>query len=75
MLLVTSALHMKRAKACFEKAGFEHFDCFTTDHYTGSKRGYDFDQYIVPDISTLVNWEKLSKEWVGYVVYWMMGYI
>jgi uncharacterized SAM-binding protein YcdF (DUF218 family) len=31
VLLVTSALHMRRSKACFEKAGYENFETFTTD--------------------------------------------
>lgn len=75
ILLVTSALHMKRSKACFEKAGFTNFDTFTTDHYTGIKRGYYFDQYIIPNESVLTDWNKLIHEWVGYVTYWMMGYI
>ncbi len=74
-LLVTSALHMNRSMACFEKAGFEEIDAFTTDHFTGSTRGYTFDQYIVPNASTMVCWSKLIHEWIGYVTYWMMGYI
>lgn len=75
LLLVTSALHMKRAKACFKKAGFKNFGVFTTDHYTGSTRGYQFDQYVVPDLGTLANWNLLIKEWVGYIVYSIVGYI
>jgi uncharacterized SAM-binding protein YcdF (DUF218 family) len=75
VLLVTSALHMKRAKACFEKAGFESFDCFTTDHFTGNKRGYTFEQLLVPNGSVMVDWSRLIHEWIGYTTYWMMGYI
>lgn len=75
VLLVTSALHMKRSKACFEKVGFKNFGTFTTDHYTGSKRGYKFDQYLVPNVSTLTDWERLIHEWIGYVTYALAGYI
>lgn len=75
ILLVTSALHMKRSKACFKKAGFQNFGTFTTDHYTSGKRGYAFDQYIIPDASTLRDWERLLHEWMGYVVYKIVGYI
>lgn len=75
MLLVTSALHMRRSQACFEKAGFTDFDTFTTDHFTGEKRGYTFEQFIVPNISNMTDWSKLIHEWVGYVSYWMAGYI
>ena len=74
-LLVTSALHMRRSKAIFEKAGFENFGCFTTDHYTGTKRGYKLDQYFIPNGSTMSDWSKLIHEWVGYSSYWVAGYL
>ncbi|MCB9223908.1 MAG: YdcF family protein [Crocinitomicaceae bacterium] len=74
VLLVTSALHMRRSKACFEKAGFEKFDTFPTDHYTGS-RNYKFDQFIVPNVSVMNDWERLIHEWIGYVSYAISGYI
>jgi uncharacterized SAM-binding protein YcdF (DUF218 family) len=75
VLLVTSSLHMRRAKACFEKAGFEDFGTFTTDHYTGDKRGYKFDQFLVPNVSTMSDWERLIHEWIGYITYALAGYI
>lgn len=74
-LLVTSALHMPRSKACFEKVGFTNFDVFTTDHYTGPIRGYSFEQFIVPNISNMSDWSKLIHEWVGYITYSFAGYI
>ncbi len=75
ILLVTSALHMRRSKACFEKAGFNNFNFFTTDHYTGSARGYSFEQFILPNASVMSDWGKLIHEWVGYATYWVTGYI
>ena len=75
VLLITSALHMRRSKACFEKVGFTDFGTFTTDHFTGPTRGYYFDQYIIPNESVLTDWNRLIHEWVGYVTYWVMGYI
>ena len=75
ILLVTSALHMRRSQKCFEKAGFLNFETFTTDHYTGDNRSYSFDQYIIPNASTLSDWERLIHEWVGYVSYSIMGYL
>lgn len=73
-LLITSAQHMRRARACFEKEGLI-FDEFTTDHMTGLKRTYFVEQFILPSASTLSNWEGLMKEWVGYMVYDMVGYL
>lgn len=75
ILLVTSALHMPRSKACFEKAGFNNFGTFTTDHYTGGKRGYTVEQFLLPNVSNMTDWSRLIHEWVGYMTYWMMGYI
>ncbi|MFK8046734.1 MAG: YdcF family protein [Crocinitomicaceae bacterium] len=75
VLLITSAIHMKRAQACFKKAGFSGFDVFSTDHFTGRTRGYVLDQYIIPDIFTFAIWNQLIKEWIGYLVYDMIGYI
>jgi uncharacterized SAM-binding protein YcdF (DUF218 family) len=75
VLLITSSLHMKRSKACFKKVGFTDFGTFTTDHYTGRSRNYYFDQYIVPNISVFVDWNRLIHEWFGYATYWIMGYV
>ncbi len=74
-LLITSALHMKRSKACFEKVGFSDFNTFSTDHYTGKDRNYFFDQYIIPNESNLTNWFNLIHEVSGYIIYWVMGYV
>jgi len=74
-LLITSALHMRRSKAVFEAAGFENFEIFTTDHFTGETRGYKLDQIILPNASTLTNWNAFIHEWLGYVSYWFAGYL
>ncbi|MEO9531559.1 MAG: YdcF family protein [Crocinitomicaceae bacterium] len=75
ILLVTSAMHMRRSRAVFAHAGFENFDTFTTDHFTGKSRSYKFDQFLIPNVSTFTNWNYLIHEWVGYVTYWMVGYL
>ncbi|MBI3134772.1 MAG: YdcF family protein [Bacteroidetes bacterium] len=75
ILLITSALHMNRAEACFIKAGFENMTTFTTDHYTGRERGYRFDQWLIPNESVLSDWSKLIHEWLGYLTYSIMGYL
>ncbi|MCH2236067.1 MAG: YdcF family protein [Crocinitomicaceae bacterium] len=75
VLLITSALHMRRSRACFNKVGVENFDCFTTDHYTGEIRGYSWDQYIIPNFSVLLDWNRLTHEWVGYIAYVIAGYL
>ena len=73
-LLVTSGKHMRRANACFVHAGLK-CDTFSTDLYTGPKRAYTFEEYIIPDVSTMNDWQSLNKEMVGYIAYWITGKI
>lgn len=74
ILLVTSAFHMRRAKKCFEKVGFKNIDTFPTTNFHGTFR-VDFNYLFVPDVEILAKWNFLIKEWVGYVVYSIVGYI
>jgi uncharacterized SAM-binding protein YcdF (DUF218 family) len=73
-LLITSGRHMKRAKACFDNVGLE-CETYSTDLYTGNSRHYHWDQFIIPDYSTLLEWNFLFKEIVGYMIYDMQGYL
>lgn len=72
-LLITSGIHMKRALACFEKEGMK-CDPFSTDLYSGPKHNYFWEQYLVPDVSTFYDWERLMKEYIGFITYKIMGY-
>lgn len=73
-LLITSGIHMRRALACFERAGLK-CDSFSTDLYTNQTGGYHWDQYIIPNVDNFITWNKLFKEIIGYIVYDMRGYI
>ncbi len=74
-LLITSALHMKRAAACFKKQGMQ-FDVFTTDHYTmKQKKGEFTPDALLPSFNAFVLWEVYLKEVVGYNVYSFQGYL
>ncbi|ASS49207.1 MAG: hypothetical protein A3D31_04240 [Candidatus Fluviicola riflensis] len=73
-ILITSGRHMRRALACYENAGL-YCTPYSTDLYTGPKRSYTFDEFIVPDVSTMADWHGLLKEMVGYVAYGMTGKI
>lgn len=73
-LLITSAQHMRRAKAIFKKQNL-NCDTFSTDLYTGPTRNYFWDQYFVPNVQTISDWNSLIKEWIGFVVYDVMGYL
>lgn len=73
-LLVTSGMHMRRASACFRKFDLE-ITPYSTDLFTGPKRTYHWDEFIIPSISTADDWSSLTHEWVGYLTYKLMKYI
>ncbi|MBD1395556.1 YdcF family protein [Pontibacter sp. JH31] len=71
-LLVTSAFHMRRAKACFDKAGIAT-DVFPADFYTSENR-YTPDELIVPSPDAFRLWHRIIHEMMGYIVYKVVGY-
>lgn len=72
VLLVTSAFHMRRSAACFQKAGVDA-DAFSTDFYA-SERRYTPDELIIPSVVAFSNWHLLIHEVAGFVVYKLLGY-
>lgn len=72
-LLITSAFHMRRSVACYRKAEIG-MDTFTTDFYAHQGRYYP-DAFFIPKVEALAVWNKLVKEWVGFIAYWFAGYI
>lgn len=72
-LLITSAFHMRRSHACYKKADIG-MDTFSTDFYAHQGRYYP-DAFFIPKVDALIIWNKLVKEWVGFIAYWFAGYI
>lgn len=68
-LLITSALHMRRSDATFRKVGIEA-DCYITDVLV--KVG-DGNVGWWPSLRTLLNWQIVLHEIMGYAVYRMRG--
>ena len=60
ILLITSAFHMRRARAVFKKAGFT-FDIYPANPIAGS-RIYDPYFLLVPSTSAIRTWEIFIKE-------------
>jgi len=71
-LLLTSAIHMPRSKACFDKAGLETFP-YPTDYYS-RKEDNPFARFLEPSPETLLAWEALIHEWMGVLIYQIKGY-
>ncbi len=72
-LLITSAFHMRRSIACFKKAGVQ-FKPYSVD-FIGERIQIHPESMIIPDKHGFYNWELLIKEWIGYVVYKLKGYL
>lgn len=72
-MLITSAFHMYRAKACFDKVGLKT-ETFPTDYYSHETK-FNFPSLFYPSPSAIDNWHKLVKEWIGITVYKLVGYI
>lgn len=72
-LLITSAVHMRRAKACFEKEGIKIIAYPSTQIL--DKHLYLPDKLLLPDASVLSGWQQLMHEMLGYIVYWSRNYL
>lgn len=72
-LLLTSAVHMRRSKACFNKVG-QNYTPFSVDFLSEEQEWYP-NKTLIPDKNGFDKWESLIKEWVGYAAYWIRGYI
>lgn len=70
--LITSASHMRRALACFKNEGLEVIP-LPVDHKAGP--GEFTAHTLVPTSQALVWWKIMMKEWVGMIVYKLLGYI
>jgi uncharacterized SAM-binding protein YcdF (DUF218 family) len=72
VLLITSASHMPRAAACFEKEGFRITAYPTVYHTTDNMIS---PKMFLPSHEALMKWDILFKEWMGYAAYWAAGYL
>jgi uncharacterized SAM-binding protein YcdF (DUF218 family) len=73
ILLVTSSLHMRRARACFRHEGIE-VTPYPTNLINSDTR-WNFEYMLMPNISNFLIWNGMMHEIIGYQVYRMMGYI
>lgn len=75
LVLVTSAVHMRRSLKCFEKAGLT-LSAYPVDFNSKPPlEKLSFGSLFIPDMSALNGWNFLFHEWFGYIVYAVMGYI
>lgn len=72
-LLITSAFHMKRALACYEKVGMK-VDPFVADRYVGERK-YVFDHLLIPNVEAFANFTLFVREFTGFYMYKLVGFI
>jgi len=72
-VLVTSASHMRRATACFRKENLL-VTPFPGGFLSG-RRSFEPGEYLLPNEQALADSYYLIREMVGYVVYWVVGYV
>jgi len=73
LLLITSSIHMRRALAVFKKAGIE-VTPYSTNPQTG-RRLFNIGHLLIPSLDAIEAWDKLIHEVMGYVMYWVSGYL
>jgi len=73
VLLVTSAFHMPRALATFKKAGVSAIPS-PTDYWVVHRESHTLMDYL-PDAGALGGTTLAMKEYLGFLVYYMRGYI
>jgi uncharacterized SAM-binding protein YcdF (DUF218 family) len=71
-LLITSASHLPRSADCFAKTGFVCTP-FATDH-KAERITNEPRTWLTPDPEYLLFWQFMIKEWIGIVVYKVVGY-
>ena len=71
-ILFTSAFHMRRAEGCFLKVGIKVTPFPTA--FKSKARSYTFDNLLIPRELNMFDTYDLVHEWVGYVVYKILGY-
>jgi uncharacterized SAM-binding protein YcdF (DUF218 family) len=73
LLFVTSAFHMRRSIACFEKVGITNLRPYTTDRYSGPRK-FELDHLLIPTVEALQEFTLLIHEITGYLVYKIRGF-
>lgn len=71
-LLITSAFHMRRARACFERVGLKP-EVFSTDFLTYNLAETSYAAFL-PTEGALQLWQVFTHELLGFVVYKLVGY-
>jgi uncharacterized SAM-binding protein YcdF (DUF218 family) len=73
LLLITSGLHMRRAKGCFEKVGLK-VDLYSPGR-NNEREQFIPSKIIIPQAEVLFYWNSFFHEVIGVLTYKVTGYI
>ncbi|NJL13767.1 MAG: YdcF family protein [Microscillaceae bacterium] len=72
LLLITSGFHMRRAAACFRKAGLR-VDTFSAGFFTEDLYEFSFRSFL-PSERAFYIWQVFLHELAGFLIYKLVGY-
>jgi len=71
ILLITSAIHMRRALACFKRQGIDAVPY--ASNFEAVDNPFSLSSLLIPELGTINRWHALIKEVVGLQVYKWTG--
>ncbi len=74
VILVTSAFHMRRSVACYQKAGV-NFIPYPVHYLGNATRDYNLEAWLLPSTKAMQTFQTLFREVVGLISYKMTGKI
>lgn len=73
IVLITSAYHLRRSVAIFEKLGYKSILPFPAERLSGPRK-FELDHCLLPHPDTMSTLYKYIHEWIGMIVYKIKGY-
>lgn len=73
IVLVTSAYHLRRSIAVFEKQGFQNIIPFPAERTSGPRK-FELDHCLLPHPDTMSTLYKYIHEWIGFIIYKIKSY-
>lgn len=74
VLLVTSAFHMRRSMACYDKAGVKYI-AYPVNYMGNATRDYNLEAWLIPSTSAMGGFQTLLREVIGLISYKITGKI
>lgn len=73
VVIITSAYHLRRSVAIFEKQGYQHIVPFPAERMSGPRK-FELDHCLLPHPDAMSTLYKYIHEWMGWLIYKIKGY-